>query len=199
MNAPPGQPPGGRPPQGPGQMRFDPETGQPIQQQPQQPAPQQPAYQQPAQPAQPAYQQPAQPAQPVYQQPQQPAYQQPAQPAQPAPMQPAQQPGQPVYQQPMAAPPMVKKKDETLALVSVLLAAAAWVLQFHIFASVPAVICGHMARKKIKNDPEKYGGDGMAKAGVIIGWINIVLILLGIIAWVLVMAAGCIMALIGSA
>jgi hypothetical protein len=92
---------------------------------------------------------------------------------------------------------MAKKKDETLALVSVLLAAAAWVLQFHIFASVPAVICGHMARKRIKNDPEKYGGDGMAKAGVIIGWINIVLILLGILAWVLVMVAGCVMALIG--
>jgi hypothetical protein len=39
----------------------------------------------------------------------------------------------------------------------------------------------------------------MAKAGVIIGWINIVLILLGILAWVLVMVAGCVMALIGAA
>ncbi len=184
MNAPPGQPPGGKPP---GQLRFDPQTGQPIQQQP----------------AQPAYQQPAQPA---YQQPAQPAYQQPAQPAQPAPMQPAQQPmpgasapqpaaapgmapGQPM----MAAPPMVQKKDETLALVSVLLAAAAWVIQLHIFAAVPAVICGHMARKKIKNDPEKYGGDGMAKAGVIIGWINIVIVLLTTIAVVLVMLASIIL------
>ncbi|MBW2261471.1 MAG: DUF4190 domain-containing protein [Deltaproteobacteria bacterium] len=100
--------------------------------------------------------------------------------------------------QPMAAAPMMKKKDETLALVSVLLAAAAWVLQFHIFASVPAVICGHMARKKIKNDPEKFGGDGMAKAGVIIGWINIVIIMLGIVAWVLVIVAGCVMAMLGA-
>jgi hypothetical protein len=213
MNAPPGQPPGGRPPQGPpqGQYRFDPQTGKPIQQAPAQPA--QPQYQQPpqpapAQPAQPQYQQP--PQQQAYPQPQQPA---PMQPAQPQYQQPQQQAYQPVPQQayqpgapaPGYAPagypavPQVKKKDETLALVSILLAAGAWILQFHIFMAVPAVICGHMARKKIKQDPEKFGGDGMAKAGVIIGWINIAIWVLAILAWVLFMVVGCLIAIIGGA
>ncbi len=163
MNAPPGQPPGGGPPgQGPpGQVRYDPQTGQPIQQQ-----------------------------QPVYQQPAQQAYQQPAgQPmpgaSAPAPMQ-QQQP--PYYAQQQAPlPPMQRKPDETLAIVSLCLGIASFFMGLFILASLPGVIVGHMAKKRIKNEPDKYGGASMATAGLIIGWINVVLSVLAIVATILMM------------
>lgn len=41
--------------------------------------------------------------------------------------------------------------------------------------SIPAVICGHMALHNIRIDPTKYGGKGMAIAGIILGYIAIVL------------------------
>jgi len=56
--------------------------------------------------------------------------------------------------------------------------------------AIPAVICGHMARAKIKGDPEKWTGDGMALAGLIMGYFSIVasilLFILAIIAAILV-------------
>jgi len=40
--------------------------------------------------------------------------------------------------------------------------------------AIPAVICGHMARAKIKEEPDKWTGDGMALAGLIMGYFSIV-------------------------
>ncbi len=42
---------------------------------------------------------------------------------------------------------------------------------FLTFASIPAVILGHMARRRIRQTGEQ--GDGMALAGLILGWIGI--------------------------
>jgi hypothetical protein len=42
-------------------------------------------------------------------------------------------------------------------------------------ASIPAVICGHIALKNIKKEPEAYGGKRMAVAGLILGYIGLVL------------------------
>ena len=39
--------------------------------------------------------------------------------------------------------------------------------------SVPAVICGHIALSKIKQSPEFLTGDGMALAGLILGYVQI--------------------------
>lgn len=38
---------------------------------------------------------------------------------------------------------------------------------------IPAVILGHNARKEIRASGGRLGGEGMAKAGLIMGWINI--------------------------
>jgi hypothetical protein len=102
--------------------------------------------------------------------------------AQPAPMVP-QQPYVPqAVQQPYGyAPAPVQKKNETLGIVSVGLAAAAWLMQFHLLMSIPAVIVGFMALRKIKADPDGYGGGGMAKAGIGIGLANVVLSLFGLL------------------
>ncbi|MDO9542911.1 MAG: DUF4190 domain-containing protein [Kiritimatiellia bacterium] len=51
---------------------------------------------------------------------------------------------------------------------------------------IPAIICGHMARAKIKAEQETLTGDGMALAGLIMGYFSIVvfilLIIVGIVA-----------------
>lgn len=51
---------------------------------------------------------------------------------------------------------------------------------------IPAVICGHMALKQTGSEspgmPPRMGGRGMAIAGLVMGYIGILLIILGIIA-----------------
>jgi uncharacterized membrane protein len=46
--------------------------------------------------------------------------------------------------------------------------------------SIIGVILGYMARKEIRESHGAMGGEGMAKAGIIIGWIGIALAVLGI-------------------
>jgi len=40
--------------------------------------------------------------------------------------------------------------------------------------TIPAVFCGHKALSKAKNDPENFGGSGMALAGLITGYLGVV-------------------------
>jgi hypothetical protein len=46
---------------------------------------------------------------------------------------------------------------------------------------IPAVICGHMARSCVKRGPQDASGSGMALAGLITGYLSIVLTILCII------------------
>jgi hypothetical protein len=46
--------------------------------------------------------------------------------------------------------------------------------------SVPGIICGHLALKEYKSAGVQEGR-GMAKAGIIIGWIGLALFLIGIV------------------
>jgi hypothetical protein len=41
--------------------------------------------------------------------------------------------------------------------------------------SIPAVICGHMALRKIKKNPETYTGKGLAISGLVLGYLGLVL------------------------
>jgi hypothetical protein len=50
-----------------------------------------------------------------------------------------------------------------------------------IFAGIPALILGNSAKKEIASSGGAQTGDGMAKAGVILGWISIAFSILGII------------------
>jgi hypothetical protein len=60
-------------------------------------------------------------------------------------------------------------------------------LFFWLLAAIPAVVLGHMARRRIRQTGED--GDGLAVAGLVLGWIGIVLTVLfvaGIVALVAV-------------
>jgi len=54
--------------------------------------------------------------------------------------------------------------------------------------SVIGLILGYMARNQIRDSGGTIGGDGLAKAGIIIGWIGVALTVLGVcvvlLAWV---------------
>ncbi len=39
-------------------------------------------------------------------------------------------------------------------------------------AGIPAIICGHIARGRARHQPERYGGGGLALAGLILGYVG---------------------------
>jgi hypothetical protein len=54
-------------------------------------------------------------------------------------------------------------------------------LGFHILAAVPAIILGNMALKSIRASGGRITGEGMAKAGVVMGWISIALMAIALL------------------
>jgi hypothetical protein len=55
-------------------------------------------------------------------------------------------------------------------------------LCFSIFTGIPAIICGHMGRSKIRDSQGALKGEGLALAGLILAYISIALFVLGMIA-----------------
>jgi hypothetical protein len=49
-----------------------------------------------------------------------------------------------------------------------------------LFTAIPALICGHIARSKIRKSGGALGGKGIATAGLILGYIALVLGIMGI-------------------
>ncbi|HTI71101.1 MAG TPA: DUF4190 domain-containing protein [Candidatus Limnocylindria bacterium] len=69
---------------------------------------------------------------------------------------------------PAAGLPVGSGTSDTLAVTSLVLGIATFVCGC--VAGIPAVICGHMARQRVRKDPARYGGAGMALAGLILGY-----------------------------
>ena len=128
---------------------------------PQQPSTEQPTGEQPY--AQPGVQPYSQPYEQPYGQYPEPAYPQPGYP----------QPGypQPDYAQPYPAYGYaVARPTNTLAVVA-LVSSIVGIFIIPILASIAAVILAPMARKQIRETGEN--GDGMAVAGMIVGWVGL--------------------------
>jgi hypothetical protein len=70
---------------------------------------------------------------------------------------------------PMPPAPPQFAKTNSLAITSLVCGIAQ--LMFGPLATVPAVVCGHMARHQIRRTREE--GAGMALAGLILGWIGV--------------------------
>jgi len=62
--------------------------------------------------------------------------------------------------------------SSTLATVSLIAGILGFTL-FPLIASIVAVWAGYEARKETRSVPPKASGDGMATAGIIMGWIQI--------------------------
>jgi hypothetical protein len=68
-------------------------------------------------------------------------------------------------------------RTSTLAVVSLIFGILCWIgLPF--IGALVAIICGHSARSEIRNAaPGTVEGDGMALAGLILGWVHMLIVI----------------------
>jgi len=110
-----------------------------------------------------------------------PAQEAPPQPYFSQPQQPSSPPPQVVYGYVPVVPMMpmqVKSPSNDKAVVSLICGILAWVL-FPFICAIPAIIFGHIARNEIRDSNGQMGGRGMALTGLILGYGQMVLFVLG--------------------
>ncbi|MCB1561664.1 MAG: DUF4190 domain-containing protein [Xanthomonadales bacterium] len=74
------------------------------------------------------------------------------------------------------------RQTSTTAVLSLVFGILGWIA-IPFIGSIVAVICGHMARSEIRRAPAStIEGDGMALAGLILGWSMLILSILAIVA-----------------
>ncbi|WP_448142538.1 DUF4190 domain-containing protein [Stenotrophomonas bentonitica] len=81
----------------------------------------------------------------------------------------------------MSLPP---RQTSALALISLIAGILGWTaLPF--LGSVAAIIAGHLARAEIRRRPLELEGDGMALAGLILGYVMVVTSFLAVLLFIL--------------
>jgi hypothetical protein len=73
------------------------------------------------------------------------------------------------------------KQNSSLAVVSLVCGLLGWSF-LPLLGSIVAIITGHMARAEIRRNPDTLEGDGLAVAGLILGWLSVALGVLACIA-----------------
>jgi mannose/fructose/N-acetylgalactosamine-specific phosphotransferase system component IIC len=73
------------------------------------------------------------------------------------------------------------------AIASLILGIAGFFV-FPILPSILAVVFGHKARQEFRRDPA-VGGDGLATAGIVLGWVGIALVGIGLLFLLLLLVA----------
>jgi hypothetical protein len=59
-----------------------------------------------------------------------------------------------------------------MAIASLVLGITGWTL-LPVIGSILAIILGYMARNEIRQRPDEIGGDGLALAGIVLGWLMV--------------------------
>src|SRR6266496_6518243 len=77
------------------------------------------------------------------------------------------------------SPPRPAPSTAPTAIWSLVLAVVSFFCGW-LFTAIPAVICGHVARSKIRKSGGALGGMGIATAGLILGYLALVLGVMGI-------------------
>ena len=90
------------------------------------------------------------------------------------------------------------QKTNTLALVSIISGVVGWVMVPFV-ASIVAVVTGHMARSQIRQSAGREDGDGLAIAGLVLGYVGLALGLIGIVFAILVFVGVLGLGLLGAA
>lgn len=75
---------------------------------------------------------------------------------------------------PVSADALAVFRNESLAIAS-LVSGILSLSCFGFIAGVPAIICGHMARHRHRQMPTLYGGQGKAAAGLVMGYLSLLL------------------------
>lgn len=72
-------------------------------------------------------------------------------------------------------------QTSTLAILSLVFGILSYVL-LPLIGAIVAVVTGHMAKREIREGLGKFSGDGLATVGLILGYAQLVLIVLGVCA-----------------
>lgn len=83
-------------------------------------------------------------------------------------------------------PPEPALPNSSYAIISLISGIMAWLGIFGL-GGVLAVIFGHLAKKEIHENPQSVGGDGLATAGLVLGYANIALTLFGLCIFTLIL------------
>lgn len=85
------------------------------------------------------------------------------------------------YPQPPESYPPYAAQSSTLAVVSLISGIISW-FALPVIGGIVAVITGHMARREIRESMGRLTGDGLATAGLVLGYLHLGVIALGICA-----------------
>jgi hypothetical protein len=77
-----------------------------------------------------------------------------------------------------APPPSYGQQTSSLAVISLISGIASYFI-VPVLGAVAAIITGNIAKKEIRQSAGQLTGDGMARWGMILGWINIGLSVVG--------------------
>lgn len=78
-------------------------------------------------------------------------------------------------------PTAYRSTTSTLAILSLVFGIVCW-LVLPLVGAIVAVVCGHLARSEIrKAEPGAINGDGLAIAGLILGYVHLALAVLGVL------------------
>lgn len=67
-----------------------------------------------------------------------------------------------------------KRQDNQMALISVVAGIGSYVM-FPFVGAIVAIVCGHIARKEIRESAGLQSGDGMAVLGLVLGYSHLAL------------------------
>ncbi len=76
------------------------------------------------------------------------------------------------------------RQTSTLAVIALVAGILGWTL-LPFLGSLGGIIFGHMARREIRRSHGQLDGDGLAVTGLVLGWINVGLWIVGIIAFIM--------------
>ena len=78
-----------------------------------------------------------------------------------------------------SAPSYSPPPNSSMAVVSLVAGILGWTF-IPLLGSIVAVITGHMAKKEIRESGGRLGGDGLATAGLILGYVSLGIGLVGL-------------------
>ena len=73
--------------------------------------------------------------------------------------------------------PTVVRSTLPLAVVSLVFGIATWTV-LPVIGAIVAIVCGHLARAEIRRAPAAWEGQGMARAGLVLGYLQLALMAL---------------------
>ena len=78
----------------------------------------------------------------------------------------------------------VVRQTSTLAVVSLVAGILGWTM-IPFLGSIAAIVTGDLARSELRREPDRLDGDGLALAGLILGWTMVILSVLAVAAFIL--------------